>query len=743
MKSSNNITSGRGAHVINGALRWLDSLLRDEVRKFRAVNAVPIEEFQGIYISDKSVDSLLAAERPDADAQAELGHSATVHRQLRANTAIRELVLIPEWQRLIKHLQLSDTDIALLIIAIAPETDLKYETVYAYLQNDISRRLPTRDLALRLLSGEPEGETAIRNSLSAGSPLFMEGVLSSGASGNGLGAGGTAAHWRSGSFAMHPLVVHSLLYGERSELQLPRGCRYSVPSIQWHDIPVGPKSLAKLSCLPQLLERTETKAPLILFEGPDMLAAEMAAQSLARSLETGFIIIDLHDTQDDGWRISQQTAIRSAHLHQILHGSVVCYRISSSAELRIGKDEDKGSEMGKWLNTFLHHAPTSPGPIIIISSEAFTSEADLRGLSTVSFQFDPPCQSEREKLWEEAFSAHNISVSAGLQKTISSQFILTSGQIHAAAQQVLSTGIINSETTDSHVLEAARSQSRLTLGALARRVNTHYTYNDLVLPDITKSMVKEVAFAISHRGVVYNEWGFSQRFPQGQGVKVLFSGASGTGKTMAAAVIAREVGLDLYAIDLSGIVSKYIGETEKNLDRVFAATHNSNAILFFDECDALFGKRSEVKDAHDRYANIEVAYLLQKMEAHEGAVIMATNFSRNMDQAFARRMQYVIEFPVPDAPLRERLWRGMFPANAPLSSDIDFTFIAEHFALAGGDIRNVALDAAFLAVQDRGEIAMRHIVRALARQLVKQGRSPSAIEFKQYFPLISRDNSGA
>lgn len=743
MKSSNNITPLRGANIINGALRWLDSLLRDEVRKFRTANAVPIEEFQGIYISDKSVDSLLATDMADNDTQTKLGDRAIVHRQIGANTAVSELLRIPEWQRLVNHLQLSNIDLALLIIAIAPETDLKYETVYAYLQNDISRKLPTRDLVLRLLSGEDEGNTAIRNSLSSGSPLFRQGVLSSGSSGNGLGAGGAATHWRSGAFAMHPLVVHSLLYGDSSESQLPKGCRYSVPSTQWHDLPVNPKSLAKLSDLPQLLERTGTKAPLILFEGPDMLAAEMAAQSLAHSLETGLIIIDLYDTQDDGWRITQQTAIRSAHLHQVLYGSVVCYRFPPSADLRIEKDEDKRSEAGRWLNTFLHHTTPSQGPTVIISSEGFTSKADLYGLSTLSFQFDPPGQPEREKLWNEAFAAHNISVSADLQKTVSSQFILTSGQIQEAAQQVFSAGIINSETTDSQVLEAARSQSRLTLGTLARRVNTQYTYNDLVLPDITKSMVKEVAFAISHRGVVYNEWGFSQRFPQGQGVKVLFSGASGTGKTMAAAVIAREVGLDLYAIDLSGIVSKYIGETEKNLDRVFAATHNSNAILFFDECDALFGKRSEVKDAHDRYANIEVAYLLQKMEAHEGAVIMATNFSRNMDQAFARRMQYVIEFPLPDAPLRERLWRGMFPASAPLSPDIDFAFISEHFALAGGDIRNVALDAAFLAVQDETEISMRHLVRAISRQLIKQGRSPSAIEFKQYFPLISRDNSGA
>ena len=170
----------------------------------------------------------------------------------------------------------------------------------------------------------------------------------------------------------------------------------------------------------------------------------------------------------------------------------------------------------------------------------------------------------------------------------------------------------------------------------------------------------------SYRHVVYSEWGFAQRIASGKGLKVLFAGASGTGKTMTAGVIARDLGLDLYKIDLSGIVSKYIGETEKNLDRIFRAAHASNAILFFDEADALFGKRSEVKDAHDRYANIEVAYLLQKIEEHEGVVILASNLSKNIDDAFSRRMHYVIEFPLPDERHRELLWRGMFPPEVPL-----------------------------------------------------------------------------
>jgi SpoVK/Ycf46/Vps4 family AAA+-type ATPase len=265
-----------------------------------------------------------------------------------------------------------------------------------------------------------------------------------------------------------------------------------------------------------------------------------------------------------------------------------------------------------------------------------------------------------------------------------------------------------------------------------------------VLPAPTLARLRDFADAIRDRAIVLDAWGFARRAVRARGLTALFAGASGTGKTMAAAVVARELGLDLYVIDLSAVVSKYIGETEKNLERVFRAARDAGAMLFFDEADALFGKRSEVKDAHDRYANIEVAYLLQQMDAHDGVVILATNLSRNLDQAFSRRLRYVVEFPLPGEADRERLWRGIFPPEAPLDPDVDFPFLAARFPLAGGDIRNVALDAAFFAARDASDgegstIAMRHLVRAMARQLVKQGRAPSAADFAHHVGLLASE----
>jgi SpoVK/Ycf46/Vps4 family AAA+-type ATPase len=228
---------------------------------------------------------------------------------------------------------------------------------------------------------------------------------------------------------------------------------------------------------------------------------------------------------------------------------------------------------------------------------------------------------------------------------------------------------------------------------------------------------------------VYDEWGFDRKLSLGKGLNVLFAGPSGTGKTMAAEVLAGELGLDLYKIDLSTVVSKYIGDTEKNLARIFAEAATSNAILFFDEADALFGKRSEVKDAHDRYANIEIGYLLQRMEEYEGVVILATNLRKNMDEAFVRRMHFTVEFPFPNAQDRRRIWAHIWPEATPRSAELDADVLARRFELAGGNIRNIALAAAFLAASDGGVVTMAHLLHATRREYQKMGKIVTDGEF--------------
>jgi len=256
------------------------------------------------------------------------------------------------------------------------------------------------------------------------------------------------------------------------------------------------------------------------------------------------------------------------------------------------------------------------------------------------------------------------------------------------------------------------------------------------LPDRQRETLASISAYLRHRDRVLTEWGYERTVARTQGLKVLFAGESGTGKTMAAEVLAGELGLELFRVDLATIVSKYIGETEKNLDRIFDAAIGSNAILFFDEADALFGKRSEVSDAHDRYANIEVAYLLQKMEGYPGAVILATNFRQNIDDAFVRRLDFVIDFPFPEPDDRKLIWRLLLPDEAPLSHDVDLDFLASQFKLSGGAIRNCSLGAAFQAADEGTDITMRHLVRAVAQEFGKQGRLTLETDFEQFHELI-------
>src|SRR5207244_1667079 len=254
------------------------------------------------------------------------------------------------------------------------------------------------------------------------------------------------------------------------------------------------------------------------------------------------------------------------------------------------------------------------------------------------------------ELWERSIAESGaIAPSRGID-VVADRFILTPVQIRDAALMALDVAALRGtpELTEEILIQGARAQTGGDLSGLASKVPCNQTWDQLVLPARTLRRVREVAAAAKNRHVVYSQWAFESRVAAGPGLKVLFAVPSGTGKTMTADVIANDLGLDLYKIDLSTVVSKYIGETEKNLEKIFRAAHSSNAILFFDEADALFGKRSEVKDAHDRYANIEVAYLLQKMDEHEGAVILASNLSKNIDDAFSRRMHYIVDFPLPD-----------------------------------------------------------------------------------------------
>ena len=308
-------------------------------------------------------------------------------------------------------------------------------------------------------------------------------------------------------------------------------------------------------------------------------------------------------------------------------------------------------------------------------------------------------------------------------EALAGQFQLTTGQIRdgfaVARDRSIQEG---SSITNAMLFAAARQVSNPRLTALARKIIPRYSWDDIVLPTDQLSMLHEIVDTVRQRGRVLDEWGLGSKLVASRGVTVLFAGPPGTGKTMAAEVISTELGIDLYKIDLSTIVSKYIGETEKNLERIFQEAEASNAILFFDEADALFGKRSEVKDSHDRYANIEISYLLQRMEAYDGVTMLATNLRANLDQAFTRRLQFAVDFPFPEESDRLRIWQTLFPPDVPRSSDVDFPWLAKRFKMAGGNIRNIIVSAAYLAAANGGAVNMTYLLHGTRRELQKMGR---------------------
>jgi hypothetical protein len=327
---------------------------------------------------------------------------------------------------------------------------------------------------------------------------------------------------------------------------------------------------------------------------------------------------------------------------------------------------------------------------------------------------EKPTPDEQRALWRGALGPAAAGLNGRLDPLVS-QFHLGAREIGIAGAQALA-GAADGDV-GARVWEACREQARPRLDDLAQRIVTGSGWEELVLPEEQTLALREIAAHVRHRALVYEQWGFGRRGARGLGISALFAGPSGTGKTLAAEVIATGLRLDLYRIDLSQVVSKYIGETEKNLRRVFDAAEEGGAVLLFDEADALFGKRSEVKDSHDRYANIEVSYLLQRMEQYRGLAILTTNLKDALDEAFLRRLRFVVSFPFPDASQRVEIWRRAFPPATP-TDGVDPEKLAM-LEVAGGNIRNIALSAAFLAADEDAPVRMDHLLRAALGEMAK------------------------
>jgi AAA+ superfamily predicted ATPase len=350
----------------------------------------------------------------------------------------------------------------------------------------------------------------------------------------------------------------------------------------------------------------------------------------------------------------------------------------------------------------------------------------------ITIDVHPPTSNEQTHLWRNELKQLAPTLNGHIESLVS-QFNLSPLAIQTVCTEAIGhptphTPHLTPHTLPSTLWDLCRSQARPQLDDLAQRIESGSSWEDLVLPEAQKQTLREIAAHVRQRAKVYEHWGFAGKSGRGLGISALFAGASGTGKTMAADVLAQELRLDVYRIDLSQVVSKYIGETEKNLRRVFDAAETGGVILLFDEADALFGKRSEVKDSHDRYANMEVSYLLQRMEAYRGLAILTTNLKDALDVAFLRRLRFVVKFPFPDAEQRAEIWRRIFPSQTPVNG-LDVKKLAR-LNVAGGNIRNIALNAAFLAAEAGEAIGMQHLLNAAQSEYTKLERTLTEAEIR-------------
>ena len=603
--------------------------------------------------------------------------------------------------RLLHGLALSDLEMHVVLMALAPEIDVRYQEAFGYLLDDLGRRTASLGLVCALLGDA----LAVRRELAQSARLVDWGLLESG------------VFWPA---ADEPLrldqAVATWLLGDAQALQRDLQRRRLVRTTPWF-------------------------RPAGLDQAVDTSIADDLGQQLRRGGETMNWLL-LTGPDPDVWRATVEVSTASAGLvpmrvplcaltalpPQDVDDAIL--RLARAARLSgvmpVIDDEgchanDSGAEL---LGLFVRRMATVRGIGIVITTQPQRLVRALPDGHCLLRRDSSDARARRARFGCAAARNVGLPLDEPDARRLAASFSLPLSAIDDAMRLAALNGAatLAPERRTAAIQASLRSQAAPQLPRFAIRVEPVVALDDIVLPEDRRSQLGEMVAHVREAHTVLERWGFGARCPANRGIAALFCGPSGTGKSMAAQAIAHALQTEMYAVDLSRIVSKYIGESEKNLDTVFGEAEQAGAVLLFDEADALFGKRSEVKDAHDRYANIEVAYLLQRMEAFSGLAILTTNLRQNLDQAFLRRLRFVVEFPKPDAAARESIWRHCLPESAPLGADIDFRFLARRVELTGGNISQITLRAAFLAAQESSlRIGMRHVLAATRAEMLKLG----------------------
>ena len=672
-------------------LQVLSDQVRRAVMHRRESDPDPDDPYRGLYVSDAHLDHLLAGSgaktpnEPGVDRLLEnLEQQAAVQEKGGSTIALR---------RLRSSFELESIEVELLVVCVAPDLDPRFEQLYGYLNDDVTRRRATIGLALEL-TGCSLLSSIDRARFAPGGKLIDHGLIV---------VEDVDRPFLGRSLRAPDRVIQYLLGDDRADPQLSRFRG------EYVNCDVGNTD--------RLSSAIARGLRLFYVRGSDEgTARSFAASALSKSgLSAISLDFALLDGPDDRARIST-IARREARLSE---AGVVAGPVDENLPATINA---------------LRELTDTDCPLVLFGSGPW----DPRWLRKTPVLVDLPRtdMQERLQLWKRELDV--ASPIDGRLATSINHHHLQPDQIVRATETARTRAEYEGRQMaldDLRLGVMAQNASGLT--RMARHVEPSVSWKDLVLSDQTLHQLRELETRVRHRDVVLNDWGLKGSAAKGMAVTSLFAGPSGTGKTISAEALAAALGVDLYTIDLSAIVDKYIGETEKNLNRVFEEAEGLNAVLFFDEAEALFGKRTEVRDSHDRYANIEIAYLLQRMEGFDGIAILATNLRSNLDEAFTRRLDSAIDFEMPDADQRLRLWEKHLGTRAPRSADLDLNFCAVKFDLAGGDIRNIVLTAAYAAAREGSAISMHHLITATGREFRKLGRLCLEADFGPHYELVA------
>ncbi len=722
------------AHYENSLQHLLDEfsriglLIRLAVMRWRTQHK-EIDEFRGLYISEEEIDKIFEApfdqDSEDFDLKKLLDAIGILNKEIaRRKEESRKKGIVLKLDLLSELFDLDFFEREALLICLAPEIDLKYERLFSYLQNDITKKRPTVDLILNLLCSSLEEKIYARKYFSDEASLIKNHILN--------------------IFEEYPerksillskflkvdeKIINFLIDYDGIDSRIILFTEKKDPKISFKNLILEKDLKDKIEQLISYLEKIESENGFIFFfKGPYGAGKKTTAESICKELNIPILVVDVKKMLNSN-EVPFETLCNIIFREALLQNSSI-YIDNFHVLL---SDDEKMDPLRKKL---IKELEIFKGHSFLSSESSWEPSGVLEDRAFIKVEFPVPAYFLRKKMWESYLDGEEeLDANA-----IADKFRFTGGQIKDSIFTARNLARIKNpedfKITMEDIYQGCKAQSNQNLSNFSRKINPHFKWDDIILPKDKKDQLKEICNYVKYRAKIFYDWGFDKKLSLGKGLNILFTGASGTGKTMAAEIIAGELNLDLYKADLSCVVSKYIGETEKNLSKIFKEAETSNAILFFDEADALFGKRSEVKDSHDRYANIEINYLLQKMEEHEGIVILASNLSKNIDEAFQRRMHFTVEFPFPDEEYREKIWRSIFPKQAPVEENLDYRFLSKKFKISGGNIKNIAVTAAFLAAENSGKIRMDDIIRATKREFQKIGKICSQSDFGEYYDLI-------